>query len=84
MNVKNDTHSGQNSRHSITMVLSTVATCSITLNSNDDSGSRFTPSTCLKISRCPLLEMGRYSDSPCIIPRSNASNQSIVSLFYGV
>ncbi len=60
------------------MVLSTVATWSITLNSRDESGLRSKPSTCLNISRWPLLLMGRYSDSPCTMPRIRASIQSIV------
>ena len=61
--------------HSITRVLSTVATCTITVNAR--LSSPFTPKSVALIARWPLLLTGRYSVSPCTRPRINASNQFI-------
>ena len=81
-NVKNDTTSGQNSRHNITMVLSTVATWSMTSNCRLWAPLRSRPRNSLKISRCPDELIGRYSANPCTIPKISASIISISYFFF--
>ena len=57
------------SRHSTTMVLSTVAAWSVRLKVRSSAAER----SVLRISdasiRCPLLDTGRNSVSPCTMPR---------------
>ena len=48
--------------HSITSVLSTVATCTMTVNVR--LSSPCTPKSAEPIARCPLLLTGKYSVSP--------------------
>ena len=64
------------SLHSTTIVLSTVAACNVTSKSRFCSIS--TPMSALAICRCPLLDTGRNSVSPCTMPKIMASIVSIV------
>ena len=58
-----------------TMVARTVAKWTATVKSRKPSPS--TPSSSLKIMRCPELDTGRNSVRPWMMPRSNACHQSI-------
>ena len=62
---------------SMTIVLSTVATCNNTVNGNIVSGS-YMPNIFEPKVKCPLLLMGRYSVNPCNNPKIKASNHSII------
>ena len=64
-----------------TMVARTVAKWTVTVKSRKPSPS--TPSSSLKIIRCPELDTGRNSVSPWTMPRSTACHHSIAysSLF---